>query len=81
MAVPVEELLSLSRELERVRDQLPAPSVERTEVVVQIAALRKMQDALGADARLTAGLLRECRETIDRGFAALAAAHERLQRR
>jgi len=80
MSVSVEELLSLWRGLERVRDELPDEAVERDRVVVEIAAVRRVYGRLESDPRATARTLRECQETIDRAFAALAAADKRLQR-
>src|SRR5690349_12846390 len=72
MSVSVDEVLSLWRGLERVRDQLPDEAVERERVLVEIAAVRAVYGRLEADPNATARTLRECQETIDRAFAALA---------
>jgi hypothetical protein len=81
MSVPVDEVLSLWRELERVRDQLPAAAIERERVVAQIVAVSGVYRRLEAQPLATARTLRECRETIDLAFAVLAAADKRLRRR
>jgi hypothetical protein len=80
MSVSVDEVLSLWRGLERVRDQLPVEAVERERVIAEIAAVQRVYGRLQADPKATARTLRECRETIDRAFAALAAADKRLKR-
>jgi hypothetical protein len=80
VSVPVDEVLSLWHELERVRDQLPVAAIERDRVVVQIAAVHGVYERIQSNPRATARTLRECRETIDVAFAVLAAADKRLKR-
>ena len=79
MSVPVEEVLSLWRELERVREELPRAATERQLVDEQITAVHELYRRLTEGRASSLELLRTSRQTIDDGFAALARAQNRLR--
>jgi septal ring factor EnvC (AmiA/AmiB activator) len=78
MAIPVEELLSLWRELERRRDELPAASVERQRLNDEIKNIRELYARVTQEGAATDVTLKVSRDAIARGRALLDAAHGRV---
>jgi PAS domain-containing protein len=78
MALPIEDVLSVWRELERVHATLPPDAPERTVVAVEIVQMRAMYRSMTArrtesDARLAAAL-----SAVDDAWKVLQRARDRL---
>jgi len=78
MALAVEEVLSLWRDLERLREEFPSASVERQRIESEIDNLREVYARITANGEATDTALRASRDAIERARAVLARAQTRI---
>jgi len=78
VALPVEEVLSVWRELERRRDELSTVSDERQLLDVEIESIRRVYARIVEEAHATDAALTASRAAIDRARAVLDRANGRL---
>ena len=78
MALPIEEVLSLWRELERARDELPADAPERQVIGLEIGRVRVLYRRLSERSEASSVLLNAAQRQIGLSRAALQGARRRL---
>jgi len=81
VAVLIEELLQVWREAERILEQLPDTTPERTILQVEVGQLRSMHRRL-TDRRIepTAHMVAASHDTIESARRTIERAKERLER-
>jgi hypothetical protein len=79
LALPVEEVLSLWRQLERAEGTLPADSSERQVVQFEIAQLRQLYQRLTEKSSSSEALLSAAHIQMGASREALARARVRLE--
>ena len=77
--VLVEEVLSLWRDLERVRDELPKEAPERQLVDQHIIEIQALFTLVTADASQSSRAVEVSPDAIARAHATLSRAHARLE--
>jgi hypothetical protein len=78
MAVPIEDVLALWREAERLLEALPDESAERVAVHAEAAHLRELYRSLSAQATMTGPTLASSTEAIERSRRLLERVKARL---
>lgn len=80
MAVPIEEVLSVWRELERTGDRLPENAPEREAILFEIVQMRRLYARLTERTETTDALLDGAHRQIAECRAAIRDAEHRLSR-
>jgi hypothetical protein len=78
MALPIEEVLSLWRELERARDELPPDAPERQVIGLEIGRVRVLYRRLTERSEASTVLLAAAQRQIGQSRATLLGARKRL---
>ncbi|MFL5726372.1 MAG: hypothetical protein ACJ765_00985 [Chloroflexota bacterium] len=78
MALPIEDVLSLWREAERVLEELPADAPERRVVSAELVNLKRIYKRLTSESDATAETLGQSRVSIEAAHATLARARAHL---
>jgi len=78
LALPIEEVLSLWRELERTHDELPADAPERQVIRLEIGRVRLLYRRLTERSEASSVLLTAAQQQIGYARAALDGARSRL---
>ena len=78
MTQPIEEVLGLWRELERVRDALPAADPARDLVAHELVEVRRLYRRLTQERQDSAARLAASRATLTEARALIRTMHERL---
>ena len=78
MALPIEEVLSLWRELERTHDELPADAPERQVIRLEIGRVRLLYRRLTERSEASNVLLTAAQRQIGYSRTALEGARRRL---
>jgi hypothetical protein len=79
MALPIEEVLRVWRELERLEVELPDDAPERRVISAEIVQMKRLYRSLVDNREATAERLRSSRDTLDQAQALIRDARGRLQ--